>query len=139
MNGTFMAYRARRPPGRPGDGAITSARLAYRCERGAVTAAFATVLPAVMVVALLLLSWVRLVGVSIGCQDAASAAARAAIASGDETDPSSAARAVVGKGVAVNINMTERQVTVVTRCPVIPDPGGVLPTVVEGKAVGVLS
>ena len=35
--------------------------------------------------------------------------------------------------------MAERQVTVVTRCPVIPDPGGVLPTVVEGKAVGVLS
>ncbi|WP_338024249.1 TadE family type IV pilus minor pilin [Bifidobacterium pongonis] len=104
-----------------------------------MTAEFATVLPAVMVVALLLLSLVRLVGVSIGCQDAASAAVRAAIASGDETDPASAARAVVGKGVSVDVSMAERRVTVVARCPVIPDPQGVLPTVVEGKAVGVLS
>lgn len=108
-------------------------------ERGSVTAEFATVLPTVMIVALLLLSLARLVGVSIGCQDAASAAARAAISAGGEVDPASAAKDAVGDGIAVTVSTAGHRVSVVTRCPVVPDPSGVLPSVVEGRAVGMLT
>ena len=108
-------------------------------DAGAVTAEFATVLPAVVGVALLLLCLARTVGVSISCQDAASAAARAAVAGSGNVDPAAAARTVAGKSITVNVSTESRQVTVVTRCPVIRDPLGVLPTAVQGRAVGVMS
>lgn len=134
-----MAYRARRPP----DGVLghmpTAPAADVSSEQGSVTAEFATVLPAVMVVALLLLSLTRLVGVSIGCQDAASAAARAVVSAGGEVDASVAAQRAVGNGIAVSVSTTGRRVSVVARCPVVPDPRGILPTVVEGRAVGVLT
>ncbi len=111
----------------------------FSCDVGAVTAEFATVLPAVVAVAVLLLCLTRTVAVSISCQDAASAAARVVVAGSGNVDPSDAARAVAGKSITVNVSDEAGRVTVVTSCPVIPDPLGVLPTKVEGKAVGVVS
>lgn len=65
---TRTAHRARRPPNELIGRAPRAVPLPHApLERGSVTAEFATVLPAVMVVALLLLSLARLVGVSIGC------------------------------------------------------------------------
>ena len=115
------------------------ARKAFSCDAGAVTAEFATVLPAVVAVAVLLLCLTRTVAVSISCQDAASAAARAVVAGGGSADPSAAARTVAGQSITVNVSDEAGRVTVVTSCPVIPDPLGVLPTKVEGRAVGVVS
>ena len=114
-------------------------RKAFSCDAGAVTAEFATVLPAVVAVAVLLLCLTRTVAVSISCQDAASAAARAVVAGGGSADPSAAARTVAGQSITVNVSDEAGRVTVVTSCPVVPDPLGVLPTKVEGKAVGVVS
>ncbi len=115
------------------------ARKVFSCDAGAVTAEFATVLPAVVAVAVLLLCLTRTVAVSISCQDAASAAARVAVAGGGNADPSAAARTVAGTSITVNVSDEAGRVTVVTSCPVIPDPLGVLPTKVEGRAVGVVS
>lgn len=137
---TRTAHRARRPPNELIGRAPRAVPLPHApLERGSVTAEFATVLPAVMVVALLLLSLARLVGVSIGCQDAASAAARAAVAAGGGADASVAARNAVGDGIALNVSTAGQRVNVVARCPVLSDPRGVLPTVVEGRAVGILT
>lgn len=138
---TRTAHRARRPPDELIGRAPRAVPLPHApLERGSVTAEFATVLPAVMVVALLLLSLTRLVGVSIGCQDAASAAARAAaVAAGGGADASAAARNAVGDGITLNVSTAGQRVNVVARCPVLPDPRGVLPTVVEGRAVGILT
>ena len=136
---TCMSYRARRPPDKSASPLRPETVKWNHAECGSVTAEFATVLPAVMVVALLLLSLTRLVAVSISCQDAASAAARAAISAGGEMDPAAAAQAVVGNGVTVRVGTAGQQVSVVTRCPVIPDPNGLLPTVVEGRAVGIMT
>ena len=137
---TRTAHRARRPPNELIGRTPRAVPLPHApLERGSVTAEFATVLPAVMVVALLLLSLTRLVGVSIGCQDAASAAARAAVAAGGGADASAAARNAVGDGIALNVSTAGQRVSVVARCPVLPDPRGVLPTVVEGRTVGILT
>ena len=133
---TRTAHRARRPPNELIGRTPRAVPLPHApLERGSVTAEFATVLPAVMVVALLLLSLTRLVGVSIGCP----AAARAAVAAGGGADASVAARNAVGDGIALNVSTAGQRVSVVARCPVLPDPRGVLPTVVEGRAVGILT
>ncbi|KFI96993.1 TadE family type IV pilus minor pilin [Bifidobacterium stellenboschense] len=127
MIARYSRRRARRPP--PDKAA----------DPGAVTAEFATVLPAVVALALLLLALSRTVMVSIGCQDAASAAARTVVAAGDAADPASAAHAVGGGDITVQVSRDGDRVTVTTHCPVIPDPLGVLPTRVEGRAVGVIA
>lgn len=180
MNARYSRRRARRPPpssifgesagideyGRFGMAADSGAavnpgtaadsgmavNLGIDADTGTVTAEFATVLPAVVALALLLLALTRTVMVSIGCQDAASAAARTAVTAGGSSgssdssgsdvgfaDPSSAARAVVGDGITVHVSRSGDRVTVTTLCPVIPDSMGVLPTRVEGRAVGVIS
>lgn len=60
---TRTAHRARRPPNELIGRTPRAVPLPHApLERGSVTAEFATVLPAVMVVALLLLSLARLVG-----------------------------------------------------------------------------
>ncbi|WP_439097337.1 TadE/TadG family type IV pilus assembly protein [Bifidobacterium callitrichos] len=112
-----------------------------RSDAGAVTAEFASVLPSVMVMIVLLAALARGVVVSMTCQDAASAAARAVVSSGGDADSEAAAQAVVGKGVDVDIDVDAEAgtVTVITRCPVVPDPMGVLPSLASGKAVGVLT
>ena len=137
--------RARRPPWRVAAVSSRHRSAAFAGEgpsgsdAGAVTAEFATVLPAVVVMAVLLLSLARTVMVSIGCQDAASAAARELVAAGSDADPSAIASAVAEGGVAVSVARDGELVTVTARCPVIPDPMGVLPTKVEARAVGVIT
>ena len=84
-------------------------RHARDADCGTVTAEFAVVLPCVAAVAILVLCLGRASIVSMNCQDAAAAGARAmAIDAGGEAK--------------------------VVRCPVAADPTGVLPASVVGKA-----
>lgn len=108
-----------------------------RCDRGAATAEFAVVLPAVVVVAVILICLMRVVTVSMDCQDAAAAAAREMVVAQDNADPQSVARAVAGDEISVTIRRGESEAQVTVLCPVIPDPFGVLPTKVTGSSTGV--
>ncbi|MBT1173727.1 pilus assembly protein [Bifidobacterium sp. MA2] len=122
------------------DGRHRLIALASGADAGAVTAEFASVLPAVLAMAVLICALARGVMVSMTCQDAASAAARAAVsAGGGEAGSEAAARTVAGRDIDVEIDYDDGAVTVVTHCPVVPDPMGVLPSLVTGKAVGVLT
>ncbi|MBB2955313.1 hypothetical protein FHX77_000716 [Bifidobacterium commune] len=107
-------------------------------DEGAVTAEFAVVLPAVMVMAVLLMMLARTVTVEMSCQDAASAAARVAVVSGDDDEARSAAENAAGEKVDVSIKRRFKQVNVVVSCRVVPDPLHVLPMAVIGKATGVV-
>lgn len=107
-------------------------------DEGAITAEFAVVLPAVMVMAVLLMMLARTVTVEMSCQDAASAAARVAVVSGSDTAARSAAEDAAGEKVDVSIKRRFKQVNVVVSCRVVPDPLHVLPMAVVGKATGVV-
>lgn len=106
-------------------------------DEGAVTAEFAVVLPAVILVAVVLIALARTVTVSMSCQDAAAVAVREIVVTGDESDPVGAAQAVAGADSSVSVTYGSEAVSVTVSCPVIPDPLGVLPTVVTAEATGV--
>ncbi|NEG97076.1 hypothetical protein GFD17_09985 [Bifidobacterium sp. SMB2] len=109
-------------------------------DAGTVTAEFAVVLPAVMVVSLLLFSSARAVIVNMNCQEAARAAAREMVVAGEsgDADPAGVVARIAGSGATVSTATGGGQVTVITRCPLMPGPFGVLPVALEGRAVGVL-
>ena len=105
-------------------------RHARDADCGTVTAEFAVVLPCVAAVAILVLCLGRASIVSMNCQDAAAAGARAmAIDAGGEAKARAAAQTIAGGGSTVSF-----AATVVVRCPVAADPTGVLPASVVGKA-----
>ena len=106
-------------------------------DEGAVTAEFAVVLPAVILVTVVLIALARTVTVSMSCQDAAAVAVREIVVAGDESDPVGAAQAVAGADSSVSVTYGSEAVSVTVSCPVIPDPLGVLPTVVTAEATGV--
>lgn len=114
-------------------------RFFSRSDGGAVTAEFAVVLPAVIVVALLLLSLGRAVLVRVECQDAARAGAReiAVARSYDGAASGAARRAALSVSAKSSVELTESSSTVRVKvtCPVMPGPLGVLPLHVEGIAV----
>lgn len=132
MIGEYERRKARRPPERHG----TSSWLAP-ADEGAVTAEFAMALPAVIIVATLILALTRTMLVTMDCQDAASAAARELVVNGDAGDAAGMVRAVAGENASVEIQREGRYVTVTTQCPVLPGPLNLLPTKVGGQAVGV--
>ncbi|PJM72513.1 hypothetical protein CS006_09725 [Bifidobacterium primatium] len=109
-------------------------------DAGTVTAEFAVVLPAVMVVSLLLFSSARAVIVNMNCQEAARAAARELVVAGEsgDADPAGVVARIAGPGATVSTATGGGQVTVTTRCPLMPGPLGVLPMALEGRAVGML-
>ena len=73
----------------------------------------------------------------MSCQDAAAVAVREIVVAGDESDPVGAAQAVAGADSSVSVTYGSEAVSVTVSCPVIPDPLGVLPTVVTAEATGV--
>ena len=92
------------------------------------SAEFAVVLPCVAAVAILVLCLGRASIVSMNCQDAAAAGARAmAIDAGGEAKARAAAQTIAGGGSTVSFAANANSVTVVVRCPVAADPTGVLP------------
>lgn len=107
-------------------------------DEGSVTAEFAVVLPAVVMVALLLIGLTRTVAVTMQCQDAAAVAVRELVVSGERSDPQSAAQAVAGDGVSVSVQHNGDRVSVTVTCPVLPGPLDVLPTRVTAEAAGIM-
>ena len=89
-------------------------------DEGAATAEFAVVLPCV----------------SMNCQVAAAAGARAFAVddTGGESKARTAVMAAAGGSATVRFERGADFVTVTVQCPVVPDPTGVLPTRVTGKA-----
>ena len=119
------------------DGHITTGgRHADDADEGAATAEFAVVLPCVAAVAILVLCLGRASVVSMNCQDAAAAGARAFAVddTGGESKARAAAVAAAGDSVTVRFDRGTDSVTVTVQCPVISDPTGMLPTRVTGKA-----
>ncbi|MCI1832695.1 MAG: pilus assembly protein [Bifidobacterium sp.] len=122
-------------------------------DRGAVTAEFALILPSVVMMAVLLLCLVRGATASMGCQDAASAAARQVVAlessirSGGGYAPGAdpeavagkTAHAIAGEGATVSTHVDAGRIEVTVQCPVLPDSFGFLPVNVHGSAVGIAS
>ena len=105
-------------------------------DEGAATAEFAVVLPCVAAVAILVLCLGRASVVSMNCQDAAAAGARAFAVddTGGESKARTAVMADAGGSATVRFERGADFVTVTVQCPVVPDPTGVLPTRVTGKA-----
>lgn len=113
--------------------------MTMRLDAGAVTAEFAVVLPAVILVATVLMGLARTVVVAMACQDAAAVAVREIVVAGDGADPIGAAMAVAGSEISVDVGAENDEiVTVTVSCPVIPDPMGVLPTRVSAVAAGIV-
>ncbi|EFA22261.1 TadE family type IV pilus minor pilin [Bifidobacterium gallicum] len=108
-------------------------------DDGAATAEFACVLPVVVVLAVSLLYVARASVVSLSCQDAAASAARALVVEGDDAQGRAvmAARQAAGDDVRVTVGASTGGTQVTVSCAVVPDPLGVLPTRVQGKAVAV--
>ncbi len=109
----------------------------HRYDEGSATAEFAVVLPCVAAVAILVLCLGRASVVSMNCQDAAAAGARAMTVLGTdgEARASEAALAAAVEGSSVSFTVGSDSVAVTVQCPVVPDPAGVLPTKVVGKTV----
>ncbi|WP_314685744.1 pilus assembly protein [uncultured Bifidobacterium sp.] len=105
-------------------------------SRGAVTAEFAVALPAVVVLMLLALSLTGVVVRSLGCQDAASAVARELAISGLSVDADAMVSRMAGEGATVLVTRDGTGFVVVTTCPSLPGPLGVLPATVKGHAYG---
>ena len=110
-------------------------------DSGAATAEFAVVLPAVAMVAMVLLCLTRTVTVSIRCQDAASALVRELVTregglSGAGMSVNAVASGIAGEGAVVSVADDGHSIRVTAQCPVLPDPFGVLPVKVTGSATG---
>lgn len=90
----------------------------------------------VAAVAILVLCLGRASVVSMNCQDAAAAGARAFAVddTGGESKARTAVMAAAGGSATVRFERGADFVTVTVQCPVVPDPTGVLPTRVTGKA-----
>ena len=117
-------------------------RLALGSERGAVTAEFAIVLPAVVAVIAMILVLARFTVVSMACQDAAAVVVRELViddGAADDGSAASIAQRVAGDSTEVSLSYESGAVVVETHCPVVSDPMGVLPRQAVGRASGVLS
>lgn len=117
---------------------------ACRSDRGTVTAEFAVMLPAVIVVAMLILVLTRLAAVQIGCQDAARDAARVAQTlstahgvRGQDARIVSAARQHAGTYASVSISEDAQAVRIDVTCPAGPGPLHIFPASLYGHAYAV--
>lgn len=108
--------------------------LCRRADDGAITAEFSVVLPAVILVAAVLLSLCRAVVVTMDCQDAASAAARSMMIEQDQSIAVEAARASAGDQVSVSVSDAGTRYDVTVQCPVLPGPMHVIPASVRAVA-----
>lgn len=106
-----------------------------RCDRGAVTAEFAVILPAIMMLALILLTSARASMIALSCQDAARITARTLAIQGDTRQAQSIAQQAINSAVHVQVQQTQDTVAVHTYCPVLPRPLTAIPFNVEGYAV----
>ena len=136
----------------PAHSQVSPVEMPHRCtmsrllregsDRGASTAEFAIVLPAVVAIIALILVIARTTMVAMACQDAAALIARELVVSdnrpADERLARSSAQRLLGGDAHVDLTYEANSIIVQTGCPVVPDPLGALPRQVEGKAIGIL-
>lgn len=106
-----------------------------RSDAGAITAEFAVILPAIMVLVLVLLTSARASMIALSCQDAARVTARTLAMEDDTSQAQSIAQRAIQTVVTVRVQQTDTTVTVHTQCPVLPRPLSTMPFHVEGYAV----
>ena len=105
-----------------------------------MTAEFAVMLPAVIVVAMLILVLTRLAAVQIGCQDAARVAQTLSTAHGVRGQDArivSAARQHAGTYASVSISEDAQAVRIDVTCPAGPGPLHIFPASLHGHAYAV--
>ena len=111
-------------------------------DRGAATAEFAIVLPTVVVIIALILVVARTTMVVMACQDAAAVIVRELVVSDSRAHDGELANTLtqrlIGDDANVDLTYQADSIIVQTQCPVVPDPLGVLPQQVEGRAVGIV-
>lgn len=115
----------------------TRCGVSYAADRGAVTAEFAVIMPAVIIVASLVLYMAHISNRTIVCQDAAANVACMLVVHDAHVDATGMVHATAGAGAGVTVHQSGRQFTVTTQCPVTCDPWSVLPSSVTGSATGV--
>ena len=117
---------------------------AGRGDSGTVTAEFAVMLPAVIVIAMLILVLTRLAAVQVGCQDAARDAARVAQTlstahgvRGQDARIISAVQRHAGAYTSVAISEDAQAVRIDVTCPAGPGPLHIFPASLHGHAYAV--
>lgn len=107
----------------------------WASDSGAVTAEFAIVLPAVMLIVLMLLTSARAATIALSCQDAARVTARTLTVEGDHGQAQTVAQSAMRSAVSVSVRKQDASIAVSTQCPVLPSVLSDLPFNVEGYAV----
>jgi Flp pilus assembly protein TadG len=110
----------------------------HPCDTGTVTAEFAMILPAVLALAVLLLALASAIIARMDCQDAAAAAARELVISGDAQRARDVAVLAAGQGTSMETWQSGRQFVITTNCPIVSDAYGLLPVSVSAKAAGLI-
>lgn len=107
-------------------------------DSGGVTAEFAVLLPAVMVLALFLLALTQTVRISLVCQDLANAVAREVVVNQGEGDAGRVLNRMGSDHADLTIKRWGVQSYITVTCPVVSTPLGVLPPHVQGRAVAIV-
>lgn len=108
-----------------------------QAETGAATVEFALVLPSVVAIAGMLLVLGRAVVVSMDCQSAAVAAARALVVE-NETAARLAAAQIVDGDIDMTVSQSEQAVHITVTCPVgVAGPMNLTPLHVTGEAAAI--
>lgn len=109
-----------------------------QADSGGVTAEFAVLLPAVMVLAVFLLALTQTVRISLVCQDLANAVAREVVLNQGEGDPGRVLNRMGSDHADLTIKRSGGQSYITVSCPVVSTPLGLLPLQVQGRAVAIL-
>ncbi len=107
-------------------------------DSGAVTAEFAIVLPCAILLVLVLLGVGRAVVCTMNCHDAAMQVAYYMVTHHDDKAAESIVQKVAGAGASVQISQVGNTADIVVKCPLVPDPLQVLPSLVESHVSQVL-
>ena len=107
-------------------------------DSGAVTAEFAIILPAVVVLALTLFFVGKSVVNTMNCHDAAGQVAYYVASHHNSKDAQNIVSKVSGVNSSVKVKYVGNMADIVVSCPVVPDPLKVLPLSVEARISQVL-
>ena len=107
-------------------------------DSGAVSAEFAIILPAVVILALVLIFVGKSVVNTMNCNDAAGEVAYYIASTHDSKEAKNIVHKISGKNSSVKVEYVGNMANIVVSCPVVPDPLKVLPVSVEARISQVL-
>ena len=105
---------------------------------GAVTAEFAIILPAVVILTVVLIFVGKSVVNTMNCNDAAGQVAYYVASTHDSKEAQNIVHKVSGKNSSVKVEYVGNMANIVVSCPVVPDPLKVLPLSIEARISQVL-